>query len=171
MPAALRRTILGVVAQHADSTTWEQLHAEAQAEKTPLIRNQLYDLLASSDDTALARRALALALTDEPGLTNSPAMISRVARAHPDLAFDFALAHIDQVNARIDASSRSRYFPRLAAASGEPAMLDKLEAYAKAHLAATARGDADTAIADIQYSIKVRTQRLPAIDTWLAKQS
>ena len=171
MPAALRRTILGVVAQHANSATWEQLHAEAQAEKTPLIRNQLYDLLASSDDTALARRALALALTDEPGLTNRPAMISRVARAHPDLAFDFALAHIDQVNARIDASSRSRYFPRLAAASSEPAMLDKLDAYAKAHLAATARGDADTSIADIQYRIKVRAQRLPAIDTWLAKQS
>ena len=171
MPAALRRTILGVVAQHADSATWDQLHAEAQAEKTPLIRNQLYDLLASSDDTALAQRALALALTDEPGLTNSPAMISRVARAHPDLAFDFALAHIDQVNQRIDASSRSRYFPRLAAASGEAAMLGKLDAYAKAHLAATARGDADTSIADIEYRIKVRAQRLPAIDTWLAKQS
>ncbi|WP_426078393.1 M1 family metallopeptidase [Janthinobacterium sp. PSPC3-1] len=171
MPAALRRTILGVVAQHADSATWDQLHAEAQAEKTPLIRNQLYDLLASSDDTALAQRALALALTDEPGLTNSPAMISRVARAHPDLAFDFALAHIDQVNQRIDASSRSRYFPRLAAASGEAAMLGKLDAYAKAHLAATARGDADTSIADIQYRIKVRAQRLPAIDKWLATQS
>ena len=171
LPPALRRTILGVVAQHADAATWDQLHAEAQAEKTPLIRNQLYDLLASSDDAALARRALDLALTDEPGLTNSPAMISRVAHAHPDLAFDFALAHIDQVNARIDASSRSRYFPRLAAASSQPAMVGKLDAYARAHLAATARGDADTAIADIQYRIKVRAQRLPAIDAWLAKQS
>ena len=171
LPPALRRTILGVVAQHADAATWDQLHAEAQAEKTPLIRNQLYDLLASSDDAALARRALELALTDEPGLTNSPAMISRVAHAHPDLAFDFALAHIDQVNARIDASSRSRYFPRLAAASGQPAMVGKLDAYARAHLAATARGDADTSIADIQYRIKVRAQRLPAIDAWLAKQS
>lgn len=171
LPAPLRRTILGVVAQHADGAVWDQMHAEAQAEKTPLIRNQLYDLLASSDDVALASRALTLALTDEPGVTNSPAMISRVARSHPELAFDFALAHLEQVYARIDASSRSRYFPRLASASAQAAMMDKLDAYAKTHLAEGARGDADTAKADIAYRIKVRTQRLPAIDAWLAKQT
>lgn len=171
LPAALRRTILAVVAQHADAATWEQLHADAQAEKTPLIRSQLYDLLASPKDPALASRALELALTDEPGVTNSPAMISRVSRAHPELAFDFALAHLEQVNARIDASSRSRYFPRLAAGSAQPAMIGKLEAYAQAHLAPTARGDADTSVAGIRYRITVREQRLPAIDAWLARQA
>ena len=171
MPAPLRRTILGVVAQHADAATWEQLHARAQQEKTPLIKNQLYDLLASSDDTALAQRALALALTDEPGVTNSPAMISRVARTHPELAFDFALAHLEQVNARIDASSRSRYFPRLAAGSAQPQMIAKLEAYAQANLPASARGDADSSVAGIKYRIKVRAERLPAVDAWLAKQT
>lgn len=171
MPAPLRRAILGVVAQHADSATWEQLHARAREEKTPLIKNQLYDLLASSDDTALAQRALALALTDEPGVTNSPAMISRVARAHPELAFDFALAHLEQVNARVDASSRSRYFPRLAAGSAQPEMIAKLQAYAQANLPDGARGDADSAVAGIAWRIKLRTERLPAIDAWLAQQS
>ena len=171
MPAPLRRTILGVVAQHADAATWEQLHARAQQEKTPLIKNQLYDLLASSDDTALAQRALALALTDEPGVTNSPAMISRVSRTHPELAFDFALAHLEQVNARIDASSRSRYFPRLAAGSAQPQMIAKLEAYAQANLPAGARGDADSSVAGIKYRIKVRAERLPAVDAWLARQT
>ena len=171
MPAPLRRTILGVVAQHADAATWEQLHAKAQQEKTPLVKNQLYDLLASTDDPALAQRALALALTDEPGVTNSPAMISRVSRSHPELAFDFALAHLEQVNARIDASSRSRYFPRLAAGSAQPDMIAKLEAYAKANLPASARGDADSSVAGIKYRIKLRAERLPAVDAWLAKQA
>ncbi|NVI81779.1 M1 family metallopeptidase [Janthinobacterium sp. BJB401] len=171
MPAPLRRTILGVVAQHADAATWEQLHAKARQEKTPLVKNQLYDLLASTDDAALAQRALALALTDEPGVTNSPAMISRVSRTHPELAFDFALAHLEQVNARIDASSRSRYFPRLAAGSAQPDMIAKLEAYAQANLPAGARGDADSSVAGIKYRIKVRAERLPAVDAWLAKQT
>ena len=171
MPAPLRRTILGVVAQHADAATWEQLHARARQEQTPLVKNQLYDLLASSDDPALAQRALALALTDEPGVTNSPAMIARVARTHPELAFDFALAHLEQVNARIDASSRSRYFPRLAAASAQPQMIAKLQAYAQANLPDSARGDADSAVAGIGYRIKLRAERLPAIDAWLAKQA
>ena len=41
-PAPLRKTILGVVARHADAATWDQLHAAALAEKTPLVKDQLY---------------------------------------------------------------------------------------------------------------------------------
>ncbi|MDC8756398.1 M1 family metallopeptidase [Janthinobacterium fluminis] len=169
MPAALRRTILGVVAQNADSATWESLHAAALSEKTPLVRNHLYDMLAYSKDGALAQRALELALTDEPGLTNSPAMINMVAAHHPDLAFDFALAHLPQVNARVDSNSRSRYFPRLASGSADPAMIAKVNAYASSHLPADARADAATSVANIKYRIKLRKERLPTIDAWLAR--
>jgi aminopeptidase N len=167
VPAALRKVILRVVAQHADAATWDALHASAQAEKSQMIKDQLYDLLASSDDEALAQRALDLALTSEPGATNSPSMISRVAYGHPDLAFDFALAHLKEVNERVDNTSRSRYFPSLARGSANPAMLAKVSAYAKANLAESARRDADTAVASIKYRIKVRSERLPAIDQWL----
>ncbi len=169
VPAALRKSILRVVAQHADQATWDALHAAARAEKTPLVKNQLYDLLASSEDPALALRALELALTEEPGATNTPAMLSRVSSEHPDLAFDFAAAHLDQVNGRIDLSSRSRYFARLAGGSADPAMIGKLRAYAAANLPDGARGDAETAVADIAYRITVRRERLPAIDAWLAR--
>ena len=169
LPPALRKVSMHVVAQHADGATWDAMRAAAKAEKTPLVKNQLYDLLARSFDRTLAQRALELALTDEPGVTNSPAMIGGVAQAHPDLAFDFALAHLEQVNQRVDASSRSRYFPRLANSSADPAMIAKLGAYAKANLAPEARGDADTSAAGIQYRIKVRSERLPAIDAWLAR--
>ncbi len=169
MPAPLRKVILSVVAQNADAAAWDALRAAARQEKTPLIKSQLYDLLGASKDAALARRALELALTDEPGLTNSAAMISRVSQLHPDLAFDFALAHAKQVEDRVDFSSLSPYFPRLAAASADPAMLGKLQAYAEAKLAPDARSDAQGAVAGIQYRIKVRKERLPAIDAWLAK--
>ena len=170
LPGPLRMALLGVVALHADATTWDALHAAAVAEKTPLVRNQMFDLLGASADAALAQRALDLALSDEPGASNSPAIIARVAQRHPDLAFDFALLHLAQVNARVDASSRSRYFPRLADASSDPAMPVKLHAYAVSQLADSARRDADTAMANIAYRIKVRALRLPAIDAWLARQ-
>ena len=171
LPGPLRIAILGVVARHADAATWDALHAAAVAEKTALVRNQLYDLLGASADVGLAQRALDLALTDEPGATNSPAIIARVARTHPDLAFDFALKHLTQVNARVDTSSRSRYFPRLASGSSDPAMVQKVHAYAVNNLAKGARRDADTAMATITYRIKVRALRLPAIDAWLARRS
>jgi aminopeptidase N len=168
MPGPLRKSIMAAVASHADSATWDSLHRAAVAEKSPMIKDQLYHLLASAGDPALARRAMELAMTDEPGVTNSAAMLAQVAHAHPDMAFDFALANAAKVNERVDATSRSRYFPRLAAGSANPATIDKLNAYAGASLAAGSRRDADTAIAGIRDRIRVRAERLPAIDAWLA---
>ena len=50
-------------------------------------------------------------------------------------------------------------------------MIAKLQAYAQANLPDGARGDADSAVAGIAWRIKLRTERLPAIDAWLAQQS
>jgi aminopeptidase N len=169
VPGPLRKTVLSVVAQHADAATWDALRTRARAETTPLLRDRLYVLLASSEDKALAERALQLALTDEPGLTNSAAMISMVAQRYPDMTVDFALANISMINQRVDASSRSRYFARLAGSSSNPAMIAKLKGYAQANLVASSRGDVEAAIAAIQDRIKVNAARLPEIDAWLAK--
>ena len=171
MPPALRKTILGVVARHADIATWDRLHEAARTEKTPLVKDYLYSLLASTEDEALARRTLELALTDEPGTTNGPQMIAEVGKLHPDLTFDFAIAHMDAINERVDASSRSVYFPFLAGTSHEPTTPAKIEAYAKARLAPSARRSAQTTVANIKDRIRVRTERLRAIDEWLASKS
>ena len=168
---AIRRSVLGVVAGNADSATWDELHRAAATEKTPLVKDQYYDLLASVGDKALAQRALDLALSDEPGATNSAVMLHRVSLRYPDMAFDYALAHLPQVNERVDPTSRSRYFPQLATGSSDPAMIGKVNAYAGKFLAAGSRRDADTAVANIAYRIKVRRERLPVIDAWLAKNS
>lgn len=171
MPAALRRPILGVIAAHADAATWEQLHAAAKAEPSSMIKAELYDLLGSANDKALAQRALELALTDEPGATAGASIISHVASNHPDLAFDFAIAHRAQIDQIIDGASRSRYFPGLGGRSADPAMVGKLRAYAQQHLPAEAQGDTRTAIASVEYRIKVRAQRLPQIDAWLKQHA
>jgi aminopeptidase N len=170
MPAPLRRTILGVVGAHADAATWDKLHAMAKNEKTPLVRDQYYTLLSIAEDPAIARKALALALTDEPGETNSAGMIAAVSQEHPDLAFDFAMDNRAEIAKRVDTTSSSRYYPALANSSLDPAMVGKLRAYADKYLTATSRRPTDTAIATIEYRTKVKRERLPAIDAWLAKQ-
>ncbi|MFZ6817307.1 M1 family metallopeptidase [Undibacterium sp. Ji22W] len=170
-PAALRIIILSIVAENADQKTWDVLHAKAAAEKSSLIRQSLYSLLASSEDKALAQRALDLALTEEPGLTVSAGMIRQVASNHADLAFDFAIANMAKVNERVDATSRSRFFPGLGSTSTDPKMIDKLNAYANAHLDPSARRELETVIAGINYRIKVRQERMPAIRVWLDSQA
>jgi aminopeptidase N len=169
VPAALRKTIFAIVARHADAATWDQLHAMAKAEKTPLIKDQLYSLLSYADDDALARRALELAITDEPGATNSAGMIGIAAYQHPEMAFDFALAHRAKVDTLVDSTSRSRYYPRLGGASFDPAMIGKIKAYADAYIAAGSRRAADATVANIKYRMMIRHERLPAIDAWLAQ--
>lgn len=167
VPGALRKAVLSVVARHADAATWDALHAEAKAETTPLVKDELYALLSSAQDPALARRALELALTDEPGATNSASMIRTVARLHPDMAFDFAVAHLSQVDTKVDSTSRARYYPGLANNSLDGAMIGKIRAYAEKHVAEGSRRAAETAMANVAYRIKVRDERLPAIDSWL----
>lgn len=168
IPPALLKTVYAIVGMHADAATWDKLHALAKSETTPMLKDRLYMLLAIVHDKALAQRALDLALTSEPGATNSAGMIGAVAWQHPDMAWSFAMAHQDQVGKLVDASSRSQFFPRLASGSFDPAMIDKLKAY-EATLPEGARRPAESAITNIQYRLMVRKDRLPAVDAWLAK--
>jgi len=171
MPAELRKSILAVVAGHADAATWDRLHAEAKAEKTPLVKDELYNLLATVDDEALARRALELALTDEPGATNTAGMIRTVSETHPDAAFAYAIAHLEQIDKVVDSTSRSLYYPNLGNNSLDSAMVGRIKVFADAHIAAGSRRAADTVIANIVYRLKVRDERLPEIDAWLAQNT
>jgi aminopeptidase N len=168
VPPALRKTILAIVAQHADAATWDKLHAEAKAEKSPMIRDRLYGLLSYAKDKALAQRALDLALTDEPGATNSAGMIRGVSWRHPEMAYDFAMAHRAQVDKLVDSTSGGRYFPSLGSSSFDPAMIGKIKAY-EATIDPSARRPADAVIANIQYRMMIRKDRQPAVDAWLAK--
>jgi aminopeptidase N len=163
----LRTTILSVVAANVDAAGWDRLRAQAQAEKNPLVRASLYRQLAGARDPALARRALALALTEEPGATTSAGIVSAVSGRHPDLAFDFALANRERVEALVDISSRSRFLSTLGSGSVDPAMVAKIEDYAKRHLTPESRRPADQAIGAIRDRVRVRETRLPDITRWL----
>jgi len=167
----LRQTLLGVVAYNADAATWERLRALARDERNPLARVQIYRLLGAVRDPALAQRALDLALTEEPGATNSSQIISAVANNHPDLAFDFAVRNRARIEPLIDASSWSRFIPGLATESSDQAMVGKLRDYAERYMTAASRASADRAISSVEDRVRVRRDRLPDITRWLEAQS
>lgn len=99
----------------------------------------------------------------------SPEMVAAAANLHPDLAFDFAMANYASVLKFVDSTSETGYFAQLAYASVDPAMIDKVKAYAVAKLAEGSRRVADTKVAAIADRIDVRRRQLPVIDAWLAK--
>jgi aminopeptidase N len=163
----LRSTILAVAARNVDSAGWERLRAQARAERSPLVRAQLYKLLGTAADPVLAQRALDLALTDEPGATTSAGILSEVAKGHPDLAFDFAIRNREKVEGLVDISSRSRFIAGLGGGSADPSMVAKLEDFATRYMTPQSRGRVDVAIASIRDRVRVRTTRLPDITRWL----
>jgi aminopeptidase N len=167
----LRSTILAVTARNVDSAGWQRLRAQARAERSPLVKAQLYRLLGSAADPALAQRALDLALTDEPGATTSAGMLSAVAAQHPDLAYDFAIRNREKVEALVDISSRSRFIAGLGGGSADPAMVAKLEDFATRYMTPQSRGRVDVAIASIRDRVRVRSTRLPDITRWLESRS
>ena len=172
-PAALdgplRTSWLGVIARHASPADWERLRAMANAAPSQMEKASLFALLGAAYDKRLAQAALDLALTDEPGVTNSAAMISRVSVRHPDMAVDFALDHLPQVERLVDLPSRSRYIARLAAGSRDAAMPAKLEAYAQRHLKPDARKPIEESVARMREGIATRSRIAPAIKDWFAR--
>ena len=141
----------------------------ARDERNPLVRGQLYQLLGGVRDEALARRALELALTDEPGATNSSQIIGAVAGGPSRSRLRF--------RARAIASGSSRWsMPRRARATS-PALGARLgrsgddrqarRTMPSSHMTPQSRAPADRAIASIRDRVRVREQRLPEISRWL----
>lgn len=159
MDGPLRQTWLGIVARYASPSDWNKLRAMANKANTQLERSSLFRLLGNARDPKLAQAALDFALTDEPGRTDSSALVSAVAKEHPDLAIDFTLAHADQVEALVDTSGRPRYVARMAAESRDPAMIGKLRSYAEKRLPESSRASIEQTV----NLLEARTRLEPAI--------
>jgi len=168
MPGDMREAVMRVVSRHADATRWEQIHALAKSISDSALKEEFYTHLGFAEDPAIAQKALDLSLTDEVPVTIRLRLVQAVSNLHPDMAFDFYVAHRDELNKILEPDARDRFAPGLASGSYDPAMIGKLSAYADKYIAASARGDVRKAQGAIAYWVKIRQQTLPEIDKWLA---
>jgi len=148
---SLKSAWLSVVARNATPVTWNTLHEAARTTRTQAERSSLYELLSSAKDEALARQALQLAISGEPGKTISASMITAVAEAHPQMAFDFVLTHLTEVSPLVDLSGRSRFVAGLVSNSGMEALIPRLEAYGKATFTPENRKPIQSAVTRIRW--------------------
>jgi len=170
LKGAQRLTVLAIVATHADSAAWDQIHAMAKASKESTDRTRLYSDLGASHDPALAEKALALAITDEAPATDRPNIISAVSGFFPDKAYDFALTHRTQIDAVLEPTSRPGWYPALISNSVRPDVVGKLTTYAET-VPASARPTVTRTIAAVKVRQELIKTRLPQVDSWLAAQA
>jgi aminopeptidase N len=164
----LRRSVLQIVAHHADAATWDKLHNLAQTSKNSLEKQEYYYLLGIAWDRGLAQKALAIVLTNEVEVTTRPQIIDAVSDRYPGMAFDFTAAHWPAIKAMLEPDSRSQYAPRLLSAAYDPAYIAKLKAFARENIPADAQQQVVKSQSAIAYYSDVRKNRIPEVDRWLA---
>lgn len=97
------------------------------------------------------------------------ALLRSIAGAHPDMAFDWAVANKPLVDSFLEESNRASFIVGLGAGSNDPAMPGKIEAWANANLAEGSRGGAKRSISQIAVRKAVAERLKPAVQTWLAR--
>jgi aminopeptidase N len=167
IPGSLKESWLRVIARNATPATWETLHRIAARTHGTVERTTYYQLLGEARDEALARRALDLALTSEPGTTVSAGMIRAASVKHPAITLDFVLGHLAQVNRLVDVSGRSRFVGQLVQESGDAALVPKLLAYANANLRAEDRRPVEQAVGRIRWKAEYRPRVRAEVIGWL----
>ena len=163
---SVRQAALEIWAYQANEAQWNALHGRARTEAGPVARLQYYRLLGGVKDPKLAEKALALALTDEAPVPMRATLIAAVGGEHPALAFDWAVAHADRVNALLEQSTRTGFIAELASSSSDRAVAARVQAYAFKALAPESRADANATISRINYLSDLRGRLAPAIGAW-----
>ncbi|WP_309660561.1 M1 family aminopeptidase, partial [Sphingomonas sp.] len=168
IPGSLKESWLRVIARNAAPATWETLHRIAAGTHGNVERTTLFQLLGEAKNEVLARRALELAITSEPGPTISAGMIRAVSNKYPAMTLAFVLGHLAQVNRLIDLSGRSRFVGQLVQESGDATLVPQLLAYANANLRPEDRRPIEQAVGRIRWKAENRARIRGEVIGWLA---
>jgi aminopeptidase N len=165
----LKTTWLNIVGRNATAADWQLISDLADRSTSSVEKPTYYELLGAAQDRALAQKALDFALTGKAG-TTSAAIITSVARANPDLAYDFTLAHRQQAESLVDDSGKARFYQRLVNTSVDPAMPGKLEQLRGA-LPEDQRTPIDQALASLKDRLETYPRLRTSLHSWLAEHA
>ena len=120
------------------------------------------------EDPVLTRETLALSLGGEMSATEAARNLAAVATYdHPELAWDFARAHLDALLKQTTFFGRNRYVPDIMRSFPDAARADELEAYVKTKLPPGAFAEAAKTADGMRHLAAVKQRALPAIDAWV----
>ena len=166
----LRAPVFAVVGRYADEAAWNKLH-ELGLKTTSIEEKQnYYDALASAIDPKLATKTLEISLGDELPTSRAIYLVSKVARQseHPEVAWNFAKAHMKQLLAKTDALGANNYAPGLFTFFSDAARITELERYAKSDLQPTAAKDVTKAIDEVGFRAEFKPRVLTQIASWIS---
>lgn len=166
--AAEARSAMTIVAAHADAASFETLLARTIEIADPLEKQYRFVALAGVEDPALARRFIDVALGEQAPAGSKPRVISHIARAHPDLAWELIAPRLNDPKVGIETTWRWRVAIDIAGRSANPQRIADLEAYASQNVPENARKPFAGAVASIRLNAHIAKDILPELDRWIA---
>jgi aminopeptidase N len=169
LPPDLRAPVLAVVGRYAQEKTWNKLHELGLKTTSIEAKQNYYNALACATDPNLAKKTLAIALTDELPTSRAVFLVTRVARdsGHADLAWEFARANMKALLAKTDAAGTNRYAPGLFTFFSDDSHAKELETYAKANLPAASAHDVAKAADEIQFRAEFKKRLANELKAWI----
>ena len=84
------------------------------------------------------------------------------------MALDFAVTHWDRIAPVLEPSTEAGYMPRLLTNATDTALIARLDAFARDNIPESARQDLRKIESNVRYLARVRSERLPEADRWIA---
>jgi aminopeptidase N len=167
----LRAPVFAVVGRYADEAAWNKLHELGMKTTSIEEKQNYYDALACAIDPKLAARTLEISLGDELPTSRAIFLVARVAREseQPDVAWQFAKAHMKQLLAKTDALAANSYAPGLFTFFSDAARISELERYAKSDLPPTAAKDVAKAIDEVGFRAEFKPRVLTQVAAWISE--
>lgn len=165
----LRGPVVRAAGRFADATVYEELLARARKALRTEEKRRYYDGLQQALDPALARRTLALSLTDEMRPAERNRNLARVAEGgrHTRLVWDFFREHDRALLAELDSFRRHQFIPHALRAGADPELAEALLSYMREKLPGESDGEARQAAELIRERASLRERALPQLDQWI----
>jgi len=168
LPAGIRDAVLDVYTLNATAREYEATLAEARGATDFVEQRRAWLRLANAKDDALARRTLQMVLGEEIPRQIRTNVLQRVASVHPQMGWDFLVAHRAEVEALLDPLSRGEYPAIIADQSADPAIATALEAYAR-DLPEGVQPTIRSAAANIRLRARTIEQAMPEVERWISR--
>ena len=169
----LRPAVFGVVGRYADQKTWETLHELGLKTKSIEEKGHFYDAMAAALEPDLAKRTLALSLTDELPAPRATRLVVDVSESgeQPGLAWEFAQAQRKQLDSKLAEFGKIRFAPNVMRAFSEAKRAMELEVYAKKNLPTDAKSEIAKTAEAIRFKADLKARLLLEIAKWIAAKA
>jgi aminopeptidase N len=169
LPPNLRACVLLIVGRYSSGSTYDQLRSMIPQALTLEEKDVLLRALSAPLDPGLVRKTLTYLLDDgEPPAAAARAFESLATQGeHPEIAWDFATSHLDEMQRRFGTPLRDRLIAACSSASADEQRANDVIDFFKNNLSPDAAQLGEKAAEIIRFRAKLKAKELPVIDKWI----